>query len=194
MGSARLFVAFDLAPEAKQRLDDCRRQLRPGLGNLKWVRPEALHLTVRFLGETALERLDDLGAAVQATAAAQPPFSFSLRGLGVFPEARRPVVFWAGVADGRETLQRFAEDLRTSLALAGFGSDDRPFLPHVTLARARPDTRLRAGPVQQLLAEWSGRHLGETRLDHVTVYASTLTPAGPLYEVLRQCPLAPPPA
>jgi 2'-5' RNA ligase len=187
-------VALDLATELQHRLADCARSLSPVFGDLRRVRPEAIHLTLLFLGDTPAERLQPLTAALSTALAGQSPVPCSIKGLGVFPDLRRPLVLWAGVAAGGEALARLTAQVRDNLGKAGFGSDERPFAAHVTIARVRPRAgRIPPGAVEDALKCWSERPFGSLAGDHVTLYASTLTPAGPRYDALRIWPLMTPP-
>ena len=188
-------MALDLATELQHKLAECARSLSPAFGAVRWVRPEAIHLTLLFLGDTPEERLDDLTAAVSAAVAGQAPVPCVVKGIGVFPDTRRPLVLWAGIAAGGEALGRLAAQVRDTLGESGFGSQDRPFAAHVTIGRIRSRTgRVRPDAVQDALKRWSETHFGSFAGDHMTLYASTLTPAGSRYDALRLWPLAALPA
>jgi RNA 2',3'-cyclic 3'-phosphodiesterase len=189
MSTARLFLALDLGPDLRRRLADCLQQLRPVFGDVKWVRPEAMHLTLHFLGDTPLARQADLGLAVSTAVAGQPPVPGVVKGLGVFPNPRRPTVVWAGITEGSDALGRLAERLRGALVEAGFPAEERPFSAHVTLGRIRGGMRLSPAALAEVLATWAETPFGSLAGDQVTLYASTLTPAGPSYEALRVWPL-----
>ena len=147
----------------------------PGRG-LRWVRPDGLHVTLRFLGPTEDDRLPALRNAVEAAAAGLGSFPASLEGGGTFPRPDAPRVLWIGVAEGAAGLSRLAGRLGDALAAAGWPRDDRPFSAHLTLARAdgvadgaRVAARLVARAAD-LRAAWS--------VDRVVLYQS-LTGGGP---------------
>lgn len=172
----RLFVAIDLPTSVKDQLVSLSIMLP---GNSRQVRRDALHLTLQFLGDGIDEaRLDDIRAALARVDGAA--FTLALRGVGQFPgSGRRPTqVLWAGV-DAPPGLYALAAQVESALAAVGFPPDGRPFRPHITLARVQP-------PV-------FGRDLGmffEQNTDFATdpfhvdsfmLYASQLTPQGPVY-------------
>jgi 2'-5' RNA ligase len=104
-------------------------------GQPRWVRVDGLHLTLRFLGATPDVRQDELAAVVKAAAEAVPPFRVSLSGGGAFPAPSRPRVLWVGITEGVPALERLAGRLSEGLLPLGWPPEDRPFKPHLTLAR-----------------------------------------------------------
>lgn len=142
MAGRRLFVAAALPEEAAESVrsivDEVRAEPLPdGTRDVRWVRLDGLHLTLRFLGPTAEDRVEPTAAAVRAVAsAAAGPVDLELGGAGTFPPHGRPRALWIGIPTGAEALAQLASDLNTALADAGWGRDDRPFRAHLTLARA----------------------------------------------------------
>lgn len=190
MATARLFVALDLGPDLRRELAACVQRLRPAVPETKWVRPEAMHLTLAFLGDTPLERLDELSAVLTAVTSGTAPFSCAVKGIGVFPGTRRPAVVWAGIDAGSVRLGQLAQRVREGLAAASLPSDPHPFAAHVTIGRVRHHTRLRPGVLEEALRQWAMHAFGHLAVDQVSVYSSLLTPAGPVYELQRAVPLA----
>lgn len=186
MSAVRAFVAVGIGAEARARLAAWMGALRPRLPGLKWVEPENLHLTLRFLGETPLSLLPDLERALREAAAAVPPFTLAVRGTGAFPGLARPRVLWAAVEAGAglAALQRRVEE---AVGRLGWPAEDRPFHPHVTLARVREE-RPRADAAAALGAA-AAREWGRTTVDEVLLLRSTLTPRGPIYARLASFPL-----
>ncbi|MBN2451193.1 MAG: RNA 2',3'-cyclic phosphodiesterase [Lentisphaeria bacterium] len=180
----RLFVAVDIGPEARASLAACGRSVAKAFPGARWVRPETMHLTVRFLGDTPLDRAEDLGRILGDAVRGWRPFSCRLRGVGVFPDVRRPVVVWAGVGEGREALTELAQNIRDALQRGGFGRDPRPFAAHVTLARIPRGTRVDPRAVEAALDAAAPRNLADVPVRHVALYRSVLTPAGARYQSL----------
>jgi 2'-5' RNA ligase len=151
---------------------------------VKWVRPENIHLSLKFLGEVEEGRGSELQTALQRAAGAGPeprPIALQISGFGVFPDYHRPNVLWAGVTPepGLELLQHSVEQ---AFAPLGFPTEARAFRPHVTLGRASRDARPRefAG-LKELLTEM---HFDETvSVGEVDLMQSTLKPEGPVYQV-----------
>ena len=138
----RLFVAAPLPQDAADAVrgivDEVRAQALPARArDVRWVRLESLHLTLRFLGPTAEERVGPTADAVRAVAyGAAGPIDLELGGSGTFPIGGRPRALWLGIAAGAEALAGLTAELETALAGAGWDRDDRPFRAHLTLARS----------------------------------------------------------
>jgi 2'-5' RNA ligase len=175
----RLFTAIDLTGEARSAIGAEQARIRHAMAHqdraLRWVRPEHMHLTLVFLGEVADA---DVAAATEAMAGELnlAPFTVVFGGLGTFPPDRPPRVLWIGVAQGgRETIE-LERVVRKRLADAGLSVDNRPYHPHLTLARWREsrgaDRRIVAGgpPV-----------VASVPVRAATLYESRLGPDGPTY-------------
>ncbi len=142
----RLFVAVPLPAEAMAAVADLVAGVRlapePALGerrdplDVRWVRMDGLHLTLRFLGPTDPARLPEAHAAVQAAVVDAAPFEVGLAGAGVFPNPTRPRVLWLGIGRGIDQLEALTTRLSRALAEHGWPHDDRPVRPHLTLARS----------------------------------------------------------
>lgn len=150
----RLFVAVPLPGPALAAVEALVAGVRlapePGPGerrdpgDVRWVRMDGLHVTLRFLGPTDPARLPEAQAAVRAAAEGVERFEVSLAGAGAFPEHGRPRVLWLGLERGRAALDGLAGRLGSALAEHGWPHDDRPVRPHLTLARS---DGVAAGPV-----------------------------------------------
>jgi RNA 2',3'-cyclic 3'-phosphodiesterase len=127
----RLFTAIDIAAEVRENLRALLARLRP-LADLKWSPVDNLHITTKFIGEWPQERLEDMKRTLAAVSA--PALDVQIRGVGWFPNARRPRVFWAGV-DGGEPLRKLAQATEQSVASLGVSVEEREYSPHLTLAR-----------------------------------------------------------
>ena len=134
----RLFVAVDLSEEARGALGEaqavCRRRCDPPV---RWVDPRGAHLTLKFLGDVAAERVPALADALAAVAAGHAPFQLSTGPAGVFPSPRRPRVLWLGIAGAVEYLEDLQQDVEFALQGLGFPLEGRPYRPHLTLGRVR---------------------------------------------------------
>jgi len=138
----RLFVAVPLpdaaAAAVRAVVDEVRAVPLPdGARDVRWVRLDGLHFTLRFLGPTPDARIAPTAAAVRAVAAsAVEPFDLELGGAGTFPPHGRPRALWIGIIEGADQLGRLATELEAALVAAGWPSEPRPFRPHLTLARS----------------------------------------------------------
>ena len=187
-GAVRSFVAVLLPDRVRAGLAAVSAELRGQTRGLAWVRADNLHLTLRFLGEIEPRMLEPVREAVAAAAAAVPPFTVSLGGLGGFPSGRAPRVLWASVAAGGEELETLYAALEAALVARGMPGESRPFHPHVTLARAR-DPR-GAGDLGSVLGV--GPAFGEVRVEALHLMRSDLGPRGSRYSVLAEAPLGDP--
>jgi 2'-5' RNA ligase len=152
------------------------QQLAPGC-RIAWIPEDRLHLTVRFIGQ-----IDEAGATAVMQALEPPlavaPFELTVSGPGAFPPAGRPKVIWVGVRNGSEELGRVEREVTRRLATAGIPPEDRPYSPHLTVARVRDA----AGLKSSLLFEgFEGSSLGTTHVDAITLFESRLSPHGPAY-------------
>ena len=172
----RAFVALPLGAAALGRVAEAIESLRPHVAGVRWVRPEGLHLTLRFLGPSSLHALTALEPALRATAGECPVAVARLASLGLFPERGSPRVLWLSVDVGPRVLALQEACERAAIA-AGFAPEDRPFRPHLTLGRWR-DRRPRPH-----LPELD---LGETLLDRLVLFKSELGPGGAVHVPLAQ--------
>lgn len=187
MNMIRCFVACGLPRAVLEAVEAYQRRLEPSLRPLeldaRWARPASLHLTLRFLGEIDDGLVDALGSALRGAVADQPAFSFRLGGLGCFPDPRRPRVLWLGAES--PGLAPLHDAVQQALESLGLPPPDRPFFPHITLARLKTPRSL-AG----LLREPPAFDERTVPVGEVLLYRSELSPKGGRYTVLRRAALA----
>jgi RNA 2',3'-cyclic 3'-phosphodiesterase len=183
----RCFVAIELPPAASAALvaaGSAVRKLDPSWAGEKWVAPESLHVTLKFLGEVDAGQVDVLGAALADLARVQAPFEVALRSLRAVPGGRRTSMIWAAVDDPSGSCASLAARIDTSAEQIGVERDVRRFSPHITLVRARHPRSL-APDVLPGAAEASGlAQLHPVSVGAVTLFQSTLTRTGPIHEPL----------
>jgi 2'-5' RNA ligase len=168
----RSFVAVPLPGAVQAEIAEAARVLALNLPGVKWTRKEEnLHVTMKFLGPVAPQRLDELGAAVGGALAGVPPFAFVLRGFGAFPSPRDAKVVFASVREdeGARGLATVAEIVEAVSARLGFLREQRRFTGHVTIGRSKDGVDARAA-----LAPWSDRGFGTVAVDEVHVCESSL--------------------
>ena len=129
----RLFAAIEIPEDIRRNLAALIQEFRTLSPQTKWVRPENMHLTLKFLGEIEPAQLSDVQTAL-ATIRSPRPVVLEFRGLGFFPSVKRPRVFWAGI-ESSANLAAIAAEIDRSLHALSFPLEDRPFTPHLTLAR-----------------------------------------------------------
>ena len=178
----RLFVAADVPRSQQSAVDTSLEPLRRSLPQARWTSPASRHVTLKFLGWTEAELLPALRAKVAAVARVHRPATVTLDGLGAFPSPRRARVLWVGLIDPAGLLQRLASDLEAELEPVGFAREQRPFTPHLTLARFKAAARL---PVE--MPELPPSEPFE--VDRVILYRSRLHPHGSRYEALESFPV-----
>jgi 2'-5' RNA ligase len=141
----RLFVALEIPQEVRESLAGLLQSLRAISPQTKWARPENLHLTLKFIGEVPEAKLASIRAALAAVKC-DVPVRLEVRGLGFFPNARHPRVFWAGI-ESSSNLKTLSESISLALEKIGIAREERDFSPHLTLARfesPRLEDKLRA--------------------------------------------------
>lgn len=134
----RCFIAVELP----DRIKDGLRQLESALrandpSRARWVDPDGIHLTLKFLGNVEAARLESITGKMNEAAQASDPFQLGIQGLGAFPNLRRVQVVWVGIKGDMERLQALQKALEAGMAKIGFPAENRPFTPHLTLARLR---------------------------------------------------------
>lgn len=183
MTTIRAFIAIDLPPDVKAALGHVAATLGEGLprGTVRWVRPEQMHLTLAFLGDTPVEKLPEIEAALDTITTQQQPFALALDGVGCFPNRRRPRVVWVGLAaaGGGESapLLVLKAALDEALTPLGWLPEDKPFRAHLTLGRVK-DERAAQG------IEWTADVPPLTvPVTAIHLIESQLRPEGPLYTI-----------
>jgi 2'-5' RNA ligase len=180
--TVRTFVALELDPEMRGRLEALAASLRPRIPGARWVRPEGVHLTLRFLGETPPERIAPLEAALSAAAAASSPAEVRVRGLDTFPgRGKPPRVLWVGL-EVPESVHELQAACEAAAVAAGFPAEERPFRGHLTLARFRDRVLRPALPPADL---------GTVRLETLSLVRSELRPGGAVYTPIARFALGP---
>jgi 2'-5' RNA ligase len=183
----RLFVAVPLPEAARSAVEELIAPIAATTGSgsrtIRWVRLDGLHLTLRFLGPTAFGRVAAVEAAVRSAAVAQHPFRIVIHGAGAFPSPTRPRALWLGLDEGVAELSRLYDRLQDSLSEAGWTPDDRPFRPHLTLARS--DGVPNAASVVAALREAASGFSFAFEADRLVLFES-ITGGGPA----RYVPLA----
>ena len=179
----RVFIAVDINDEMRRELTRIQNVLSGKLVNAKWVKPQNLHITIKFLGEIEPEAVGDITLSLEKPIKETPSFYIELGELGVFPNMKRPAVFWAGLKKGREEMSRLNELIQNSLYQIGYEKDSKPFSPHITLARFRKPV-----PSNQIVKAIESvspiKKAGHT-INGVSIYESTLKPKGPEYKHVK---------
>ena len=189
----RLFVAVEIAPDVVaavvgliDTLQQRAKRLAPN-ARLTWVTAERIHVTVRFIGHVENDRVDAIRDAL-ASPLAVPPFDLAVAGAGTFPPKGPPRVVWAGLHSGRDGLVAIEKEVSARLARLGLESEDRPYNPHLTLARVREAAGLTSAALLDGIRETP---IGVSPVRAITLFESRLSPKGPTYVSSQRTVLRP---
>lgn len=180
----RLFTAIDLPRPILEALERLIRSLRPA-ARIQWSPPANLHITTKFIGEWPDARLDEVTGTL-AGLAPREPFPVDVRGLGWFPNARAPRVFWAGI-HAPPALAQLAADTESALEGLGIAREARAFSPHLTLARIKAPVPLE--PLRQAIDKFGSAEFGSFTAESFCLYQSRLRPGGSVYTRIAEYPL-----
>lgn len=183
----RTFIAVEISAETRSRARQLIERLRGTDAKISWVKPDCLHLTLKFLGDVDLRDIPGVCEAVTRAVADLPPFEIEAHGAGAFPTAARPRTIWLGVGRGADDMIALHDAVDRALGGIGYRHEQRRFRPHLTVGRVRGGRDLDA--LGQLLAQHADFAGGVSSIDEVVVMSSDLTPDGPDYEPLAVAPL-----
>lgn len=189
----RSFIAIELPEAVKLKLGEVQDQLRSRRSPARWVAPESIHLTLKFLGNITVGSIPDITDIMNEAAGAEVTFGLSVRGLGVFPDTRRVRVVWVGLEGEIGTLVRIQKHLDSGLETLGFAPETRPFTPHLTLARMRDDASPAGRQAVGDLVTATAFEAGSFTVESLSLMKSQLTRQGAIYSRLAAVPLARPP-
>jgi RNA 2',3'-cyclic 3'-phosphodiesterase len=195
----RIFIGIDLDPEVRARIARFLEGVQGFAPEVRWVRPESLHITLKFIGEQTPERVDAISERLRRVESSA--FEIRSGGYGFFPTAKAPRVFWIGIEAGPQ-LAEVAEKIDMAVAELGIPREDRPFSPHLTLARAgagrrsgSPKWRKGDGPntafsvLEKRLAAMGDLDFGRMTAHEFILYQSQLSPRGSKYTKLQRFPM-----
>jgi len=184
----RTFIAVAASHEVRQGALRLIETLRPAAGDVKWVEAENLHWTMQFLGDVDERDIPEVCEAIAKAAEEIEPFDVETRGAGAFPSADRPRTLWIGAGQGERNMSVLHAAIERRLKKRGYRGEERRFVPHITLGRARGKGRPHSLTTE--LAAMADYDAGTMLVDEVTVYASELGRDGPEYRVLSHAPLS----
>jgi len=192
MQPIRTFIAIELNAALQRALAEIQARLQrdPSARAIRWVVPENIHITLKFLGDVEASHIPALERAVARVCQDFAPFTLTIAGAGAFPNTRKPNVIWVGARGQVDIAARLAEQIDAACATLGFAREVRAFTPHLTLGRvkrdASPTERQRIGA---LIETAQIGDLGELRVERIAVMKSDLTPEGSVYTRLAECAL-----
>ena len=191
MSLLRAFIAVEIPTKIHKEIESQTAPLRDSLNAslVRWVPTGNIHLTLKFLGDISSANVEKLIQNISAEASQHPAFEIQFRGLGVFPNPKRPRVLWIGIQApaGLEALQ---SQLEAATAKLGYPVEKRPFSPHLTIGRVKQPVSL--ADIQRIrtaLEETQVGALGSTTVNAVHLFKSELKPTGAVYTRLHSAPL-----
>jgi 2'-5' RNA ligase len=191
MEQIRAFVAIELSEAVKQNLSSLMDRLQPSKHPyVKWVAPDSIHLTLKFLGNIYADQLPGITEAIASATRGVSPFEIQLGMLGAFPNLQGPRVIWVAVTGDVKRVKVLQHDIDTALSHFGFSKEKRPFTPHLTLGRlkerASPAERGRIG---KLIASITAGGSAAMKVEGISLMRSTLMPSGAVYDRLASIEL-----
>jgi 2'-5' RNA ligase len=179
----RSFIAFDIEEEAVLRnISNVQERLIRTGASLRLIKPENIHITLRFLGDIPITQVDDIHQEMEKISFV--PFDIEIKGLGAFPNMRRIRVIWAGIHRGIDELRGIFYQLESGLRNLGFKPDPKGFSPHLTIARVKSGRN--RDQLTRLIREFEDYEFGLVKAQCLRLKRSVLTPQGPIYSVLRE--------
>jgi 2'-5' RNA ligase len=190
MPRIRTFIAVELSPRVITRSGDLIDELRVIGAEINWVRPQQMHLTLKFLGDVPDTETPDICRVVQQVAADFEPFEIVCRGAGAFPNIRDPRTLWIGIQDGADELKQLQaaidDAFKTKL---GYGKEPRGFHPHLTIGRVKHVPHNKREELTQLLESHADFDADLAIIDEVVTFASFLGRGGPKHDPLDHAEL-----
>jgi RNA 2',3'-cyclic 3'-phosphodiesterase len=186
----RSFIAVELSTEIAEGVRGIQAGLRDLTGGVSWVRPEGIHLTLKFLGEVDPERIEGIASAAEECIRGIGPFFIGIRGCGGFPNPRNPRVIWIGVDDPAGLLKEIQAKVEKGMEEMGFAREGRAYTPHLTIGRLRSGKG--KGEVAQALEAMKECDLGTMEVREICLFRSQLKPTGAEYTKLKVIQLGTP--
>ena len=191
METIRSFIAIELPEQIRNDIGSLQSRLKTGGQNwLKWVSPDSVHLTLKFLGDIDSEKIPEITQAIGESVSGISPFRLRVKGLGVFPNMKRIQVVWVGLTGDLDKLQKIQENIEFNLAVLDYPEEGRQFTPHLTLARVKY-----AAPAPEqdkfavLLNSTAFESAAEVAVNSISLMKSQLTPRGAIYNRVGSVPL-----
>ncbi|MCX5715275.1 MAG: RNA 2',3'-cyclic phosphodiesterase [Candidatus Omnitrophica bacterium] len=185
----RTFIAIPLSNEIKQELSKIQSEFKQTNADVKWVEPENIHLTLKFLGEVTEEFLPKVKDALTKAISGFKSFEISISGIGAFPKLDYPRAIWVGIEKGKDETKSIAEKLEDELEKLGFAREEREFSAHLTIGRVKSSKNKEA--LKKILLTTAGQQLttDSQKVSSITLYQSKLSPHGPTYATLHEAKL-----
>ncbi len=182
----RCFLAISLSKSVKEKLQKIQQKLAQSKADVRWVRPDGIHLTLKFFGNIPEKKIEEIAKVVKEVVSHSVPLKLKVKGLGTFPSMKRPRVIWAGVTGDVKELIALQQKIEEALMKIGFEPEDRSFIPHLTLGRVKSNRHIeKLCQVIKDLSPETGNGWEEIKVDSLVLYQSILKPSGAIYVPLK---------
>lgn len=180
----RIFVAIDLDPEIKKNISRLINELDTGQRNIRWIKHQGMHLTLKFLGEVSGDKATRVESVLRTVIQKYHPFFLNIKGTGTFPPAKKiPKVLWLGVEENK-ILKALQSEIDAFLESLGFPKEAREYHPHLTLGRVKSPFNIDIALAE--LDRYRQSSFGEMKVNKITLFKSTLKPSGAEYTVISE--------
>jgi RNA 2',3'-cyclic 3'-phosphodiesterase len=183
----RAFIALDLPPGVYRALTGLQQEWQRTSAPVSWIKPESIHLTLKFLGNIANEQVAEIQPLLQKVAVNTAPFRLQPLGCGAFPSIKQMRVVWVGLQGAVEELLKFQKSVEDTLVSLGFAPEDRPYRAHLTLGRVKGRRHLQL--LQEAVLRRQDFQAEAFDVTEVVLYRSELRPEGARYTALFRAPL-----
>ena len=180
----RVFIAVELSSDIRKKLSALQAQLKKTLPPMNWVRPESIHLTLKFLGWVDSSRVSQLLSALEPIGDKQSKFSMEVQQLGVFPSIKRPRILWVGVTGQTHIIQQLVLEIEATLESLGFPPEEKPYHPHLTIARIKRDNALVGAALIENKVLEAEQSIGLMTVDKFFLFQSDIDAFGATYTPL----------
>jgi len=186
MAKIRTFICIELPEDVRRRLRELQSDLEKYNANIRWVRPESIHLTLKFLGDVEEHSINDIARATEMACSGIAQFTINVQQTGVFPNWRHPRVLWVGIDEPEGNLLKIKQEIELQLTELGYVKEDRKFSPHLTIGRVK-SMKMISDVMQDLQKRefFAGNFLAK----EVVVMKSDLRPTGAVYTALQKVQL-----
>ncbi len=183
----RTFLALEIPENIRLQIGRIQDRLKKALGGIRWVRPEGMHLTLKFFGDVSVADITTIENTVRIRTDRAASMTFSLGAPGAFPSALRPRVLWLGIEGDTDRLAELQQCIEADLDAAGFPKEKRPFTPHLTLGRVKSPGEKIFG-IDTIMKGMGGPGIHSFHVGELILFKSDLKPTGALYTKLARFP------